>query len=437
MGNKEEYDVIVVGTGAGGSTVAREMALKGKKVLSLEKGGRWPYMGNPLSIMMGMSNFGANLSRQGNFVTLPDNYGGLSNFSAGCAFHPNKEIWGPAGIDLSEEAEEAKKEMKIKVTPDEFLGDQNIRLLETANSLGYNWTKAEKFMASEKCVNNCDKTLYGDKYGAKWTARVYGDEAVARGAELKLNHTVTDIIVSEGKAVGVKAKHFGITHKYFGKKIVLSGGFFNVFLLRKAGIKEAGQSFTCDWLQFNAAVIPGMNNKNMNQMAVGDTSMYESDGIIIMPTFPGFILFAGLALSMGPKALTKIMKFSKYTGIMVKIRDESSGTIDNRYKGPIPCFSKTVTDTDQKKLEKGNAIVKEIVTKAGADPDSIFKLNVLGAHPSSTCAVGKVVNTDLETEIENLYCCDASVTPCSLGTPVIWTAVSLGKRLAKHLNDKL
>ena len=37
---KTEYDVIVVGTGTGGSTVAREMTHRGKKVLMLESGGR-------------------------------------------------------------------------------------------------------------------------------------------------------------------------------------------------------------------------------------------------------------------------------------------------------------------------------------------------------------------------------------------------------------
>lgn len=32
------YDVIVIGTGAGGSTVAKDLALNGRKVLILEKG---------------------------------------------------------------------------------------------------------------------------------------------------------------------------------------------------------------------------------------------------------------------------------------------------------------------------------------------------------------------------------------------------------------
>jgi choline dehydrogenase-like flavoprotein len=54
--NRKEYDVIVVGSGAGGSTVAREMALKGKKVLLLEKGGRTNMMGNTLTMALILQN---------------------------------------------------------------------------------------------------------------------------------------------------------------------------------------------------------------------------------------------------------------------------------------------------------------------------------------------------------------------------------------------
>ena len=37
-GGKNIYDVIVIGTGAGGATVAKDLCLKGRKVLILEKG---------------------------------------------------------------------------------------------------------------------------------------------------------------------------------------------------------------------------------------------------------------------------------------------------------------------------------------------------------------------------------------------------------------
>lgn len=96
-------------------------------------------------------------------------------------------------------------------------------------------------------------------------------------------------------------------------------------------------------------------------------------------------------------------------------------------------FSKPVTEEDTKKLKKGVSIIKKILKNAGAKEDSIIELTPSGAHPSATCRIGEVVDQNLQTRIQHLYCCDASVFPSSLGLPVVWTAVSLGKRLAKHL----
>jgi len=82
-------------------------------------------------------------------------------------------------------------------------------------------------------------------------------------------------------------------------------------------------------------------------------------------------------------------------------------------------------------------IVKKVFKKAGAKEDSILALKPLGAHPSCTCRIGDVVDSNLETKIRNLYCCDASVLPSSMGAPLVWTLASLGKRLAKHIDNRL
>ena len=75
--------------------------------------------------------------------------------------------------------------------------------------------------------------------------------------------------------------------------------------------------------------------------------------------------------------------------------------------------------------------------KAGAKESSIYPMKAAGAHPSATCRIGVVIDKNLETQIKDLYCCDASVFPSSLGAPVVWTVVSLGKRLSKHLDARL
>jgi choline dehydrogenase-like flavoprotein len=135
---------------------------------------------------------------------------------------------------------------------------------------------------------------------------------------------------------------------------------------------------------------------------------------------------------MGVPYLQYFPRFWKFSGIMVKIRDEISGEI---YHGTS--FSKPVTDADKKKLAKGVDIIRRVFMKAGADSDSVIVLKPSGAHPSASCRIGEVVGQNLQTEIDNLFCCDASVFPEALGLPVIWTLTSLGKRLSSHLDLQL
>ena len=60
-----------------------------------------------------------------------------------------------------------------------------------------------------------------------------------------------------------------------------------------------------------------------------------------------------------------------------------------------------------------------------------------GAHPGGTAAVGVVVDSNLQTKIDNLFVCDASVLPTAPGLPPILTIVALSKRLAKLLTAKV
>ncbi len=428
----KEYDVIVVGSGAGGSTVAREMTNKGKTVLMLERGGRVNMMGNTLTMALILKYFGLTRSIEKNSVVFADNYGGLSNLTAGCAASPPKLVFDPVGIDLSLEAEEARHEMHVQKLPDALVGPSNIRLLEAANDAGFSWDKMENFIDPAKCVQGCGLCMLGCKTGAKWTARVYGDEAVANGADLKLHTNVKKVITDNGKAVGVEASRFGKKARYHAKSVVLSAGTGNVGILRAAGIKEAGQGFCCDWLQFAAGIIPGINSVKANPMTVGSLDHYESDGLVVLPVFPNWSQFGVLLGLMGPKNLSRFPNFWKYTGLMVKIRDESAGEIYTDTS-----FSKPVTSGDKKKLDKGVGMIRKILKKAGAADESFIALKPSGAHPSATCRIGEVVNQNLETRVPNLYCCDSSVFPSSLGLPVVWTVVSLGKRLAKHLDGRI
>lgn len=428
----EEYDVIVVGSGVSGAAVARSVAEQGGRVLLLERGGRVTRMGSTLTVMRVLQGCGLTRSREQNPVMFADALGGASNLSAGCAMPPPASILAPLGIDLSMEADEVRRELGIAELPDRLIGEANFRLMDAAESVGLPWRKMEKFIDPEKCAEGCSDCMLGCRRGAKWTARAWVDEAVRLGADLKTNTRVDRVLCEGGSAAGVEAKRFGRTVQYRGKAVVLSAGISDVHLLRRVGIREAGKGFCCDWLQFVGGVVPGMSTHSAHPMAVGTTDLCESDGIIILPVFPSRPQFAVLLASKGLQHFSKLRQFRNYTGVMVKVQDETEGEI---YPGGS--FSKPITMQDRKRLDKGVVLIRKILKKVGAREDSILALNPIGTHPSAACRIGEVVDSDLETRILHLYCCDAGVLPRSLGVPLIWTLAALGKRLGTHLGRRL
>jgi choline dehydrogenase-like flavoprotein len=55
-------------------------------------------------------------------------------------------------------------------------------------------------------------------------------------------------------------------------------------------------------------------------------------------------------------------------------------------------------------------------------------------HPAWTAAIGKIIDSNQESQIKGLYVSDASAFPTPLGMPPILTIVALSKRLGDFLN---
>ncbi|MCX5715495.1 MAG: GMC oxidoreductase, partial [Candidatus Omnitrophica bacterium] len=119
---------------------------------------------------------------------------------------------------------------------------------------------------------------------------------------------------------------------------------------------------------------------------------------------------------------------NRMLGIMVKIDDDTVGRVRGADR-----VEKTVTKSDLAKLDKGTRIAKQILIRAGADPDSIVTTKIRGAHPGGTAAIGEVVNKRFETRVKGLFVCDASILPISPGIPPIVTLIALAKKFAKRV----
>jgi len=429
-----EADAVVVGTGPGGATVGRELAVAGKKVIFIEGGPHPGRVGNSLAMARYADRAGLVYSEEGLNVVRALATGGSTLVFTATACRPPEWLKEKYGVDITYEVNEAEEELKLAALPESLLGSSNMRLMASANELGYDWEPFKKFIDPVKCKPGCSDCMLGCKHGAKWTAADYVAEAVAKGA-IRMNKVwIRDVITENGKAVGVRGMNSRKipVEVYADLVIVAAGGMGTPVILQRSGLPLAGQGFFCDPLRMIYGVPreKGPGTASAPQMSVGTYEHHDADGFILSPIVEPKPLFAASVGLRNPSYLPKCRHYSSVLGIMVKIKDDMGGRVN--LDGS---FSKPLSYEDRLKLDKGTRIAETILENAGCEVKDIFYSPDRGAHPGGTARVGHVVDKNLKTEIENLYVCDTSVIPEPWGLPPVLTCIGLGKRLARHLTS--
>ncbi|MBW1810773.1 MAG: GMC family oxidoreductase [Deltaproteobacteria bacterium] len=434
---KREADVIVVGSGAGGATIARELSRRGFDVLILEKGRYHKhFLGTHLGAALMSDQMGLRVSREGVQCVRAITTGGSTMFTCGTYSKPAPFIAEKLGIDLSEFIDETRTDMGVGKMPQKFIEGSSLMLLEAALKCGYKWEVFEKFINPDKCREHCSDCMMGCPHDAKWTARNFVDQAVSNGATLYQSIRVESVLHSNGKVTGVQCLKGTELIKFYAPLVILAaGGMASAPILNRSGIWAAGQGVFLDPLMLVGGAYQGSQafagSKYNPPMTVGSWEFYESEGFMLAPLVDPWMMFIA---QMGMVSIPRVFKFLRYPrwmSIMTKITDDRSGQIYLNEN-----FTKPLTDADRHKLDRGAEVSTEILIKAGCKPKSIVRGPIRGAHPGGTCPIGTVVDKNLETEIGNLYVSDASVFPEALGTPVVATVVAMNKRLTKHLVNK-
>ena len=118
QGKKKQAEVVVVGTGAGGGTVARELALRGRDVVMLEKGSWNRWLGNLFSMLRILDRMAIfSRSREGVIIDRAITVGGSTVMYVGNSFDPPGWLKEEYGIDITGLAEEVKSELKVAPFP--------------------------------------------------------------------------------------------------------------------------------------------------------------------------------------------------------------------------------------------------------------------------------------------------------------------------------
>ncbi len=421
-------DVVVVGSGPGGATVARELARAGRRVLLLERGadfrGRWAY-GTYLGAMLYCDRMSFLFTREGLNIVRPLMVGGATHMFCGCAAPPPAWFKEKYGLDIDAEVQETIDELGIAPLPEEKRGLASTRIAEAARALGQEWYPQPKFMRPDlKCGAIC---MVGCRCGAKWTAAEYVDQAVEAGADLRAGARVQRVLHEDGHVTGVAGNLGGRPFSARAETVVLAaGGIGTPRLLQHSGFERAGHGMTMD----TTVMVYGVTREPGNGREPPMTWSHENDadGYMLSTLIDPWLQYPLIAVRAGLGPALRWASWGRTLGVMIKLKDQISGGVFA--DGTI---SKTLTDDDRERLSSARQVCERILLEAGADRSTVFTTPLRGTHPSGTARVGDLVDRDLETEVSGLYVCDASVFPEALDRPTVLTIIGLGKRLAKHL----
>ncbi len=433
---KLSADVIVVGSGPGGATVARELTQKRKTVLILERGYDHRnkfYYGTYLGALRYSDRMSLLFTEEGLNIIAPIMVGGATSMYAGCAAAPPPWLKDKYGVDIDAEVKETIAELKIIPLPADLRGMASTRIARAGQALGYDWFAQPKFMNPKRsnhhgkhfnCRANC---MLGCRCHAKWNAAEWLDEAIAGGALIRKCARVHKVLIGDGHVVGVEGKIGGVKFTAKAETVVLAaGGIGSPRILQNSGLNAAGVGMTMD----TTTMVYGVTREKGTGKEPPMSWSWENPdvGYMLSTLTDPWLLYPLAAVRKGIGPALSWLQWNRMLGIMIKVKDDISGGIypDGKIRKPL-------TAADNERLSQAYEVCKRILVEAGAKKSSIFMRPMIGTHPSGTVRIGDVLDTNLKTEIDGLYVCDASVFPEALDRPTVLTIIGLAKRLAKTL----
>jgi choline dehydrogenase-like flavoprotein len=409
-----QSEFIIVGSGPGGATVARELAAQNKDVCILEKGnirGRTSLCKNSAHpLATGFKLIRKSLGIQPVSRDIPIRYwigvGGTSTVASANAVRGWEEELRSFGIDIEAEFTDLEKTLHIAPLPDHLIGNGAHKLREAADSLGIKMESIPKLIDITQC-DGCGLCNIACPNNAKWTAEWFVQEATGSSAVLVQDVTATKVITSSGRATGIEALDSNgqkITARA-DKVILAAGAMATPVLLQSSGLDAAGDRLFCHPFHVVYGPISGQ------QMVREPRSIFTRQ----------FLEEYGFTLANDI--------FEGNLGILVKTKDEADGKVY-----PSGAVKKGYTQALLKKVRKSIQIAEEILVKAGVNKREIKVRYHAALHPGGTAGIGHIVDAHMETEIKNCFVADASVLPSSTGIPPLLTILALSRHLAKNLN---
>jgi choline dehydrogenase-like flavoprotein len=425
---------IVVGSGAGGATAARELAKRGFEVLILEAGHpfnplshriSWlsPLRGSLLlknehSIERIFPHMETTRSSEDIVIFRGVTEGGSTVISCGNMVRAERGL-KEIGLDLTPEYEEIEHSLEINPVPKEKWRPLSQRMFDEANRLGLSPKLTPKVVNQKKCVA-CGFCELGCASGAKWDSRILFKDIIEKGGSVQTDSPVRKILVEGGKAKGVLVSQGSSLERIEADLVVLAAGGVGTAQILKTSDLPAR-----DKLWVDIVLTVGGISKNSEMLKEPPMVWFvKQEHNIISPYFD--------LLSFWFHKPWRDVPLENRVGMMIKLSDTEEGSVDAQ--GTI---TKRLTELDRKRLEEAKLSVRRIMEASGVNGPFVDGM-LHGGHLGGTVPLTK---EDVETMHpswlpQNLWVADLSLMPRSQGLPTMLTTAGLALRVAKRIAEE-
>ncbi|HEU0037371.1 MAG TPA: FAD-dependent oxidoreductase [Kofleriaceae bacterium] len=481
-----ECDVVVIGTGAGGAVVGRELAEAGLAVVFVEEGryhDRSQFTGRAFQMQQRLYRRGGSTFSVGNVgipIPLGQSVGGTTTVNSGTCYRtPDRVLheWAEElGLhDLAPDKmggyfERVEAVLGVEHARAELLGGNGRVIARGCDALGF-----KRHGPLKRNAPACDGQgvcVFGCPTDAKRSTNVsYIPLALRAGAELFTGAKVTRIIVDAGQARGVVARtETGHVLTVRARAVVVACGAILTPLLLEAqslGTRsgQLGKNLSIHpcagaLAEFDEQILPW---KGIPQgYAIEDL---HEEGIL----FEGAMVPLELTMSMtqliGPELIRLAESFDKVSSFGFMVEDSSRGSVRSVMGQPVIQY--WLQDKDVAHVKRGVDVLAQVFFAAGArrvhtpingfdileSADDLaalrratikpWDLDLSAYHPLGTARMGSdpassVIGPDHQVhDTKALYVVDGAAVPSSIGVNPQVTIMALATRAAEKIASAL
>ncbi|MGH2759139.1 MAG: GMC family oxidoreductase N-terminal domain-containing protein [Actinomycetota bacterium] len=463
-------DVVVIGSGAGGAVVAKELAERGLDVVVVEEGGYFTkddFVGAPIARFQKLARDAGTtqtFSRRPIPIPLGKAVGGTTVINSGtCWRAPDKVLrdWeSRCGLDgvgpehMQPYFERVERTLNIRPVPTELWG-RNAEL--THKGVKALDVSGGALLRNITDCHGCGTCAMGCPTNAKQAMHIsYLPLAQRAGAKIYARTRVDRVLTENGAAVGVAATTLDADERELATLIVVAstvvvaaGTIHTPIVLKRSGLAgRSGQNGRN--LRIHPAVgVAGAYPENVSSwkgtlQPYFVDELFDSHDVMLETTSSVPALAASALPGIGREALDMLPGMRMVASIGLYVSDTSAGRVHLLPRSREPIIRYHLNETDCRKLLVGMRLAAEIHLAAGAmvalvglpglpaigstaDLDKIVEGNwkptdvrPTAFHPMGTARMGQPGEGVVDAfgkhhDIKNLYVADGSVFPTCVG----------------------